>query len=120
MDLADPVRYSPAVEEIGPDEGETIQGLQETFDTMAQGLFARPGEHAATLRISTNAGDILPDAISLPRGLALKVGTHPASRRWTRKCSSASGAASARIGRPATSTAPGATPTATPRSSAPA
>ena len=110
MDLADPVRYSPAVEEIGPDEGETIEGLQATFGTilettardyghavrsvhakahailhgrlvvagnlppaLAQGLFARPGEHEAYLRISTNAGDILPDAISLPRGLALKV-----------------------------------------------
>jgi hypothetical protein len=40
---------------------------------LAQGLFARAGEHRALLRISTNAGDILTDAISLPRGLALKV-----------------------------------------------
>ncbi len=40
---------------------------------LAQGLFATPGEHKVYLRISTNAGDILPDAISLPRGLALKV-----------------------------------------------
>ena len=40
---------------------------------LAQGLFSRPGEHKAFLRMSTNAGDILPDAISLPRGLALKV-----------------------------------------------
>lgn len=39
----------------------------------AQGLFATPAEHKAYLRISTNAGDILPDVISLPRGLALKV-----------------------------------------------
>lgn len=41
---------------------------------LAQGLFASPGEHLAYVRISTNAGDILDDAIALPRGLALKVG----------------------------------------------
>ena len=40
---------------------------------LAQGLFAAPGEHRVYLRVSTNAGDILPDAVSLPRGLALKV-----------------------------------------------
>ncbi|MCJ2008471.1 catalase family protein [Methylobacterium sp. J-092] len=40
---------------------------------LAQGLFATPGEHKVYLRLSTNAGDILPDAVSLPRGLALKV-----------------------------------------------
>ena len=40
---------------------------------LAQGMFARPGEHRVYMRLSTNAGDILPDAISLPRGLALKV-----------------------------------------------
>lgn len=40
---------------------------------LAQGMFAKPGEHKVYMRISTNAGDILPDAISLPRGVALKV-----------------------------------------------
>ena len=40
---------------------------------LAQGLFATPGEHRIYMRLSTNAGDVLPDAISLPRGLALKV-----------------------------------------------
>ncbi len=40
---------------------------------LAQGLFASPGTHRAYIRISTNAGDILPDAISLPRGVAIKV-----------------------------------------------
>ena len=35
---------------------------------LAQGMFATPGEHAVFMRLSTNAGDILPDAISLPRG----------------------------------------------------
>jgi hypothetical protein len=40
---------------------------------LAQGLFATPGEHKVYLRMSTNAGDILDDSISLPRGLAIKV-----------------------------------------------
>ncbi|RZL77810.1 hypothetical protein C8J42_101461 [Sphingomonas sp. PP-CE-1A-559] len=40
---------------------------------LAQGIFARPGTHEAVIRISTNAGDILDDSISLPRGLALKI-----------------------------------------------
>lgn len=40
---------------------------------LAQGLFAQPGTFKVYMRISTNAGDILPDAISLPRGIALKV-----------------------------------------------
>jgi catalase len=40
---------------------------------LCQGLFSRPGTYKTYMRISTNAGDILPDAISLPRGLALKV-----------------------------------------------
>ena len=40
---------------------------------LAQGLFATPGEHKVYMRMSTNAGDILPDVIGLPRGLAIKV-----------------------------------------------
>ncbi len=40
---------------------------------LAQGIFARPGAHDAILRISTNPGDLLDDAVSVPRGLALKV-----------------------------------------------
>lgn len=40
---------------------------------LAQGMFATPGAHKVFLRLSTNAGEILPDAISLPRGLAMKV-----------------------------------------------
>lgn len=40
---------------------------------LAQGLFARGGTHEVILRFSTNAGDILDDSISLPRGLAIKV-----------------------------------------------
>ncbi|MET0367615.1 MAG: catalase, partial [Methylobacterium sp.] len=96
-----PVRYSPDVESLKPDEDKTIEGLCRTFDTilqrvaddsghavrsvhakshgilegtmrveaglppeLAQGLFATPGEHKVYLRMSTNAGDILPDSVS--------------------------------------------------------
>jgi len=38
-----------------------------------QGLFAQSGEYEAILRVSTNPGDVLHDAVSVPRGLALKV-----------------------------------------------
>ncbi|MCQ4635023.1 catalase family protein [Shinella sp. CPCC 100929] len=105
-----PVRFSPELETIKPDEHETVAGLNEQFDIilektaedyghavrsvhakahgiiegkltvldglateLAQGMFATPGEHAVYMRLSTNAGDILPDAIALPRGLAMKV-----------------------------------------------
>lgn len=40
---------------------------------LAQGLFAHAGNYAASVRISTNPGDILDDNVVLPRGLALKV-----------------------------------------------
>lgn len=39
----------------------------------AQGLFAGSGSHPVVLRFSSVPGDILPDSISTPRGLALKV-----------------------------------------------
>ena len=104
------VRYTPDVEAVTQDEGQTIEQLNQSFDKilhrvakdsghavrsvhakshgilegvltidaglspeLAQGLFANPGEHKVYMRLSTNAGDILPDAVSLPRGLALKV-----------------------------------------------
>lgn len=40
---------------------------------LAQGMFSAPRTHKVFMRLSTNAGDILPDAVSLPRGLAIKV-----------------------------------------------
>src|SRR5664279_948547 len=53
-------------------EGELIvdNGLSPE---LAQGLFATPGAHKVFIRMSTTAGDILPDVIGLPRGLAIKV-----------------------------------------------
>jgi hypothetical protein len=40
---------------------------------LAQGLFANPGIYPVVLRLSTIPGDILDDAVSVPRGLAIKV-----------------------------------------------
>ncbi|WP_273456836.1 catalase family protein [Nevskia ramosa] len=42
-------------------------------ESLRQGLFARPGRYQVILRLSTIPGDILPDKVSTPRGLALKV-----------------------------------------------
>jgi hypothetical protein len=47
---------------------------------LAQGLFAQPGTYRAILRFSTNPGDILDDAISVPRGLAVKLIDVPGAR----------------------------------------
>jgi hypothetical protein len=47
---------------------------------LAQGIFATCATYDAVIRISTNAGDILDDAIALPRGLALKVLDVPGER----------------------------------------
>jgi hypothetical protein len=53
--------------------GATLTVLPNLLPELAQGIFARSGEHPALLRISTNPGDMLDDSISLPRGVALKV-----------------------------------------------
>ncbi|AXB79100.1 catalase family protein [Novosphingobium sp. P6W] len=108
--MTHPVRFHPSIEQIKPDEAETIRGLEEQFDSiqettakdyksgvravhakahgiaigrltvaaglppeLAQGIFSHPASFDAVIRISTNAGDVLDDAIALPRGLALKV-----------------------------------------------
>lgn len=47
---------------------------------LAQGLFAQPGRYEAVLRLSTSPGDILDDAVSSPRGAALKVLGVPGER----------------------------------------
>jgi len=46
----------------------------------AQGLFATPAEFDAVLRFSTAPGDILDDAVSSPRGIALKLLDVPGER----------------------------------------
>ncbi|MBP2304779.1 catalase family protein [Azospirillum melinis] len=40
---------------------------------LAQGLFAKAESYPVILRLSTTPGDILPDSVSTPRGLAVKV-----------------------------------------------
>ncbi|MGI4955332.1 MAG: catalase family protein [Janthinobacterium lividum] len=40
---------------------------------LAQGAFATPGTYSVVMRFSTNPGDVLNDAVSAPRGLAVKI-----------------------------------------------
>lgn len=47
---------------------------------LAQGLFAQAGSYAAIMRFSTAPGDILDDAVSSPRGLAIKILEVPGER----------------------------------------
>ncbi len=42
-------------------------------EALSQGLFSKPASYAVIMRFSTNPGDMLPDSISTPRGLATKV-----------------------------------------------
>lgn len=69
--------YGHAVRSVHAKSHGVLAGELEVEDglpaELAQGLFAHAGKHAVFVRLSTNAGDILPDAISLPRGLAIKV-----------------------------------------------
>lgn len=47
---------------------------------LAQGLFATPANHPVMLRLSTSPGDVLPDSVSTPRGIAIKVYDVPGER----------------------------------------
>ncbi len=40
---------------------------------LAQGLFAAPGRYDAIVRLSTTPGDLLADAVSTPRGFAVRI-----------------------------------------------
>lgn len=51
----------------------TFTVLEGLPPELAQGLFAKPGHYAAVMRLSTIPGDVLSDAVSVPRGMALKV-----------------------------------------------
>ncbi len=51
----------------------TCEVLADLPAPYAQGLFAQRGLHEAVIRFSTVPGDILPDKISTPRGMALKI-----------------------------------------------
>jgi hypothetical protein len=52
-------------------------GLPEAY---AQGLFAAPGTYPVVMRLSTTPGDLLDDAVSTPRGMAIKVVGVPGAR----------------------------------------
>ena len=47
---------------------------------LAQGLFASPGTYKVVIRLSTQPGDILDDAVSAARGMAVKVLEVPGER----------------------------------------
>lgn len=49
---------------------EVLEGLPPQ---LAQGLFARPHDYPVLMRVSTPPAEKLPDTVSLPRALALKV-----------------------------------------------
>jgi hypothetical protein len=40
---------------------------------LAQGIFAQPSSYPIVMRFSTSPGDMLPDDVSTPRGLAIKI-----------------------------------------------
>ncbi len=69
--------YGHAVRSVHAKSYALLEGELTVLDglpsELAQGMFARPGVYPAVLRFSTNPGDILDDAVSAPRGLALKV-----------------------------------------------
>lgn len=69
--------YGHAVRSVHAKSHGLLEG-ELTIDSdlpaeLAQGLFSQGGSHKVLIRLSTNAGDILPDVIGLPRGLAMKV-----------------------------------------------
>lgn len=50
-----------------------IEVLPDLPADLAQGLFARARTYPVVMRFSTNPGDVLPDSISVPQGLAIKI-----------------------------------------------
>lgn len=58
----------------------TFRVLDHLPQTYAQGLFAKGATYPLIMRISTIAGDIMDDSVSLPRGMAIKVLGVPGER----------------------------------------
>ncbi|QGZ42221.1 hypothetical protein IP92_03926 [Pseudoduganella flava] len=50
-----------------------LRVLPDLPHALAQGLFATPADYPVVMRLSTTPGDVLADAVSTPRGMALKV-----------------------------------------------
>jgi hypothetical protein len=69
--------YGHAVRSVHAKSHGLLEGTLTINDNLpaelAQGVFAKPGEHPVVMRFSTNPGDILDDSISVPRGLAFKL-----------------------------------------------
>ena len=69
--------YGHAMRAVHAKSHGVVEGMLRVMDDLppplAQGLFARPASYPVVMRISTNPGDVLDDAVSAPRGLALKV-----------------------------------------------
>jgi len=56
--------------------GLLLAELQVAADlppVLAQGVFAKPARYPVAMRFSTVPGDLLPDSVSTPRGLAIKI-----------------------------------------------
>lgn len=70
-------RYRHAVRSVHAKSHGVLKGELRVYDDLApeyaQGLFAKPGRYGVVARLSTVPGDILSDAVSTPRGFALKV-----------------------------------------------
>lgn len=50
-----------------------VEVLENLPEPLAQGVFSTVRRYDALIRLSTNPGDILPDRVSTPRGLAIKL-----------------------------------------------
>ena len=76
--------YGHAVRSVHAKSHGLMQGelvIEPDLPTeLAQGLFAQGGTYQVVMRISTNPGDILDDAVSAPRGIALKIVDVPGER----------------------------------------
>lgn len=69
--------YGHAVRSVHAKSHGILRGTLTVLDNLppilAQGAFAKPGDHPVVMRFSTNPGDILDDKVSTPRGLAIKM-----------------------------------------------
>lgn len=69
--------YDHAVRSVHAKAHGLLKGTMTVGDNLpielAQGLFSHSSSYDVYMRMSTNAGDTLPDTIALPRGLAMKV-----------------------------------------------
>lgn len=50
-----------------------LRVLDDLPPALAQGIFARSRTYPVVMRLSTSAGDVLDDSVSLPRGIGIKV-----------------------------------------------